>query len=254
MEVTFARVAWAALLALMLLAAALRTANAQDGGQAGLVIVTGSGDATTYCVDLAPEEVVTGDEFLQRVGVKIVAEQNAMGSTICSLNGTGCAFPAESCFCQCAGNPCTYWSYWRQDEAGVWQYATAGATNTRIKAGIVEGWVWGEGTTKSAKSPPAVSLGEICKAPESADVAAAGVVTSAAAASAPAATPAAAASAPAATPAAAAGEPAVTPAAAASAPAAAQGGSNAWSLAGLAALVVIPVVALLLLRGRKDKA
>ncbi len=156
--------------ALLLLAALLLAARspalAQEDGQAplqaGLVIVTGSDEPATYCVELAPDETITGNELLQRAGVRVVADQNAMGATICSLNGTGCAFPAESCFCQCMGTPCTYWSYWRQDEAGAWQYAIAGAANTRIRTGTVEGWVWGEGTTQSAASPPAVTLGEIC--------------------------------------------------------------------------------------------
>ncbi len=232
-----ARVAFAALLAAILIVSGLRAVNAQDAAQAGLVIVTGSGDPMTYCVDLAPDEVVTGNELLQRAGVKVVADQNAMGATICSLNGTGCSFPAESCFCQCEGSPCTYWSYWRQDEAGVWQYATAGAANTRIKAGTVEGWVWGEGTTESAKSPPALALGEICKAPEPTAVAAAPVtmpLVDQTSAPVPTLT--------------------ATLVPVVAAPVEPESGRSPWALAGLAALVVIPVAALLLLRGRKDKA
>ena len=219
-------------------------ARAQEGAQAGLVIVTGSGEAATYCVALAPDETITGSELIQRAGVQAVVEQNAMGGTICSLNGTGCAFPAESCFCRCQGTPCVYWSYWRQDDAGVWQYAVAGASNTRVRAGTVEGWVWGEGTTDAAQSPPASTLADICAAPAStaavapadggaqsavqatvqtsvqADVS--GVVSQ--------------------------------PAAVADAAAAPVQSNNTWALAGLAALVFIPVAALLLLRRRKDNA
>lgn len=231
------RLVWrAALLLTGLLVLAARPVLAQDATQAGLVIVSGSGAPATFCVDLAPDEAISGNELLQRAGVTVVAEQNAMGASICSLNGTGCAFPAQSCFCQCEGSPCTYWSYWRQDQAGAWQYATAGAANTRIRAGTVEGWVWGEGTTDTAKSPPAVTLGDICKAPAAETVAVPEAGTAALAQVEP-------------------QSEVFTGASVAvvveTQPA--QSGS-AWALAGLAALVVIPVAALLLLRRRKDDA
>ena len=239
----YRRSLWVLLLTILLLASA-RPALAQENEQAGLVIVTGSGEPATYCVDIDPDETMSGNELLQRAGVKVVADQNAMGATICSLNGTGCAFPAQSCFCQCEGTPCTYWSYWRQDEAGAWQYATAGAANTRIRAGTVEGWVWGEGTTSTAMAPPALTLADICAAPESA------------ATIAPAGAPQAIVQAGAVPPDAVPAGPAAS-AQVASAPAEAerpQENNQSWALAGLAALVVVPVAALLLLRRRKDNA
>ncbi len=229
---------WVLLLTLLLIGGA-RPALAQEIAQAGLVIVTGSGEPATYCVDIDPDETISGNELLQRAGVKVIADQNAMGATICSLNGTGCAFPAQSCFCQCEGTPCTYWSYWRQDEAGAWQYATAGAANTRISAGTVEGWVWGEGTTSTALAPAALTLADICAGPESAaTIAPVGAPQAIA-------------------PAGAVPPDAVPAGTAASAPAEAerpQENNQSWALAGLAALVVIPVAALLLLRRRKDYA
>jgi hypothetical protein len=247
------RTGWALLIALLLLS--VHPAHAQEGAvddaqpstQAGLIIVSGDAAPVSYCVAIAPDEEITGNELLQRAGVQVLADQNAMGATICSLNGTGCAYPAESCFCQCEGTPCTYWSYWRQDEAGAWQYAIAGAANTRIRAGTVEGWVWGEGTTSSAITPPVVSLADICAAPEGAAADAPEgeaqpilqeEVTVAPSAAATMAEPA---------------EP-VAPTEATGATAQPATDNNSWALAGLAALVIIPVAALLLLRRRKDNA
>lgn len=234
-----------ALLAALFLLVGAGVAHAQEGAQApeqaGLVIVTGDDEPATYCVDIAPGEEITGNELLQRAGVKVVADQSAMGASICSLNGTGCAFPADACFCQCQGTPCTYWSYWRQDEAGAWQYATAGAANTRIRAGTVEGWVWGEGTTQSAIAPPALALADICTPDVEAAPAEGGAPEPTRAI---ARTPAAVAAAAAATPL----DEVATPADVAT------NDNNSWALAGLAALVVIPVAAILLLRRRKDKA
>jgi chemotaxis protein CheC len=51
-----------------------------------------------------------------------------MGATICRIDGEGCNFPTESCFCQCQGSPCIYWSYWRLTE-GEWRYSNIGAGN-----------------------------------------------------------------------------------------------------------------------------
>ena len=88
-------------------------------------------------------------------------EANATGATVCSLDGEGCAFPAQSCFCQCQGSPCVYWSYWRLADDG-WAYQTIGAGGTKVRDGTVEGWRWGAGTVESATEPPVVDLAEIC--------------------------------------------------------------------------------------------
>jgi hypothetical protein len=87
-----------------------------------------------------------------------------MGATVCALDGEGCSFPREACFCQCQGRECTYWSYWQQNEGGAWQYSGAGAGNTRVRDGAVEGWVWGSGSVTEAPAPPPVTFAEICPA------------------------------------------------------------------------------------------
>ena len=157
------------LVALLLWALLEGTAGAwaQDPGgenRAGLVVVGAAGEVVNTCVAFAEPEI-NGYELLSRAGLAVQAEQAAMGMTVCSLEGTGCDFPAESCFCQCLSSPCVYWSYWEQDEAGTWTYSNAGASNTRVRDGGIQGWVWGESTAGTAPEPPATSFDEICVAP-----------------------------------------------------------------------------------------
>jgi hypothetical protein len=108
------------------------------------------------------EESITGYELLQRAGLPASVEVSAIGPTVCSIDGEGCAYPQESCFCRCQGSPCVYWSYWRQQENGGWRYQALGAGNTRVRNGDVEGWRWAAGTTRDAESPPAASFAAIC--------------------------------------------------------------------------------------------
>lgn len=151
-------------LALALLILAPHPARAQEPGRAGLVIVRGEGDVVTRCVEFEGD-TIDGYDLLAASGLAIQAEQSAMGASICRLDGVGCDFPAESCFCQCQGSPCRYWAYWQQDAAGAWQYAGMGALNSTVSSGEVEGWVWGLGSVSEAPAPPALTFADICAAP-----------------------------------------------------------------------------------------
>lgn len=135
---------------------------AQEEQRAGLVIIHGDGSVTTQCVAFT-EESLTGAELLTRSGLELAVEASSMGGTICQIDGEGCDFPAESCFCQCQGSPCVYWSYWRWQD-GAWQYSNAGAGNTTVRDGAVEGWRWGLGTVDKAEPPPVVTFADICGA------------------------------------------------------------------------------------------
>jgi hypothetical protein len=148
-----------AVAALLLVAA---PAAAQEDHRAGLVIVHGDGSVTTQCVAFAAESI-TGAELLARSGLELAVEASSMGGTICRIDGEGCDFPAETCFCQCQGSPCVYWSYWRLND-GAWLYSNAGAGNTAVRDGAVEGWRWGLGTVDKAEAPPAVTFADICGA------------------------------------------------------------------------------------------
>jgi hypothetical protein len=156
------------LLSFLLLGGRPQTAYAQEPNRAGLVVVDGAGVSRSYCVDFAEAEI-SGYELLQRAGLALGVEASAMGATICAIDGEGCSFPAESCFCQCQGSPCVYWSYWTLDADGSddgWRYETMGAGNARVRAGDVQGWRWGAGTVTEAQEPPLFSLDEICREDE----------------------------------------------------------------------------------------
>jgi hypothetical protein len=152
---------------LLLLALLLPDAvHAQDENRAGLVILHGDGRVTQQCVAFA-EESISGYELLQRAGPALSVEAGSMGATVCSIDGEGCSYPAESCFCRCQGSPCVYWSYWRLQAEGGWRYQPLGAGNTQVRDGDVEAWRWAEGTKEDAPEPPPASFAAIC-APESA--------------------------------------------------------------------------------------
>jgi hypothetical protein len=149
-----------AAVALLLIAS---PAAAQEENRAGLVIVHSDGSVTTQCVAFA-EPAISGADLLARSGLDLAVEASSMGGTICRIDGEGCDFPQESCFCQCQGSPCIYWSYWRRTE-GAWLYSNAGAGNTTVNDGAVEGWRWGPGTVEQAEAPPDLTFEEICASP-----------------------------------------------------------------------------------------
>ncbi len=133
---------------------------AQEQNRAGLVIVHGDGSVVTQCIAFA-EESISGAELLARSGLDLSLEASGMGATICRIDGEGCDFPAETCFCQCQGSPCIYWSYWRLND-GAWRYSNLGAGNTTLRHGDVDGWRWGAGTVDKAEAPPRVAFEDIC--------------------------------------------------------------------------------------------
>lgn len=138
-------------------------AHAQDEpGHAGLVIVHGDGKVTEQCVAFS-EASISGYELLKRAGLLLNVEAGAVGTTVCSIDGEGCSYPKESCFCRCQSSPCVYWSYWRHSPEG-WQYQNLGAAYTRVRNGDVEGWHWSAGTVTDSKAPPDVSFASICAA------------------------------------------------------------------------------------------
>ncbi len=156
----------ARLLALPLAAIAL--AGAACGGsappapatRAALVVDPGDGQVVTRCVSF-PGPAATGLTILERSGLPLAYDATAsLGTLVCSVAGTGCDFPRESCLCRCAGGgeDCRFWSYWRQDPGGAWREAPAGADAASVAAGSVEGWRFGDGRSP----PPPARFDEIC--------------------------------------------------------------------------------------------
>lgn len=138
-------------------------ATAQQEQRAGVVIQHGDGRIVTSCVAFA-ETQISGLELLRRSGLDMSTDQSGMGDAVCRIDNEGCTAPVESCFCQCQGSPCIYWSYWRS--AGVsWTYSPNGAANSVVKPGDVDGWVWGIGAVDGAVPPQIVSFEQICTPP-----------------------------------------------------------------------------------------
>jgi len=136
---------------------------AQGPNQAGLVFVYGDGRVEALCVSFT-EEQMSGADLLTLSGVDVVLDTASMGVTVCQVEGEGCAFPAEPCFCQCmGGGECAYWNYFYRDPGeGEWIYSALGALVRKVRPGSVEAWVWGDGQT-----PPGddLTFAAICAPP-----------------------------------------------------------------------------------------
>jgi hypothetical protein len=135
--------------------------RAEAPHRVGLVVAHGD-QVIKKCIEFAEDEI-TGYEVLERSGLDFNADvTNSLGAAICRIDGQGCTYPAEDCFCQCQGTPCSFWSYWHLD-GSTWRFSGLGTSNYEVSDGDVEGWVWGEGTpNRGGSSPPAVTFEEIC--------------------------------------------------------------------------------------------
>jgi hypothetical protein len=156
------------LLILALIIASITLVRADDPNQAGLVVVHGDGQVVTRCVSFAEEEI-DGLALLERSGLDLNIEVGGLvGSTVCRIDEEGCTYPAESCFCRCQGSPCTFWTYWLPQD-GDWAFSNLGASDTRVRHGDVQGWVWGESSPGGqGATPPDISFSEICALPATA--------------------------------------------------------------------------------------
>jgi len=139
---------------LILIAALLGPGLAWGDGpnRAGLVVQFADGQTKTICVEFEGEEI-TGADLLIRSGLDAVVDPSSgLGIIVCRIDGQGCDYPAEPCFCQCSGSgPCAYWNYfYREPGQDGWTYAALGALRHKARSGSVEAWVWGDGTTLPA--------------------------------------------------------------------------------------------------------
>ena len=125
---------------------------------------SGDGSVQTKCVSFA-EPAISGEELLTRSGMTVVLNPNGgFGGAVCSINGYGCAYPTQDCFCKCQGVQCEYWAYYHWT-GGAWQYSQVGATGYQVKNGALEGWSWGQGNFSSGTIPPTVKFEDICTSP-----------------------------------------------------------------------------------------
>lgn len=136
-------------------------------GRAAILVQHSDGETTTACVSFEGEEI-DGEELLNQSGVPYVADLgNSMGSILCSIEGDGCNFPSEKCFCQCSDpGSCAYWSYFVKGENGDWVYAPVGARMREVHDGDFDAWVWVEGAgfgqIQDSLVLPEISFEDIC--------------------------------------------------------------------------------------------
>lgn len=146
------------------LALGLAQAHAQPPYRAGLVIQHADGRVATYCVRFG-EPSIAGLDLLDRAGVSIVVEVSGLGTAVCAIEGQGCAYPAQPCFCRCQGADCAYWNYLHLVD-GAWRYSPISVSGYTVTDGAVDGWAWGDGIT-----PPLYTVDQICAASPTAVVA-----------------------------------------------------------------------------------
>lgn len=149
---------------LMAVLAGRGSASADSPGRAGLVVTFGDGTTVTRCVEFEGEEI-SGADLLQASGLSLVfSRYGGLGGAVCRIEAEGCADPGD-CFCQCKGGECRYWSYYRLNEEGAWEYSQVGPSSRRLGDGDVDGWAWGSGKVGAGPTPASYTFEEICPPP-----------------------------------------------------------------------------------------
>jgi hypothetical protein len=126
--------------------------------RAGLVVTFGDRSTKTFCIEFSAD-TISGLELLQRSGLTLVTSgTGGLGAAVCSIDGEGSSDPTN-CFASCSSGTCAYWAYYRF-VSGAWQFSQAGASQTAVHDGDVQGWAWGPGGTSTGAVP--APPGEIC--------------------------------------------------------------------------------------------
>jgi hypothetical protein len=142
------------------------SARSDTPNRVALVVRLGDGSVRAKCVEFN-EAQITGLDALTRSSLSVIYEVSGSSATVCKIQSDGCNFPSQPCFCQCSGgSSCIYWSYWHL-KSGVWQYSQQGASSYIVSNGDVEGWVWGDGSPRSASAPQPllVEFNSVCAPP-----------------------------------------------------------------------------------------
>ena len=132
---------------------------AGSGNVAAVLVVHGDGGTTSVCVPLPAGEEVDGLALLELSDLDVASQyfSEQGGSVICGLDGEGCDFPDQSCFCS-SGN---HWAYWLLGEDG-WVSAGQGPAKVRVGPGEVQAWRWGG----EGEPPPPTSFCGLCPCAE----------------------------------------------------------------------------------------
>lgn len=154
LKVVVAMSVWAGVAAPLGTRATAGTTAAAQQNRAVLVVDTGD-QVKKVCVRFW-EESISGAELLRRAEVDAALRPYAgKGVAVCSLCGVGCRTDDSCLTCDPDGR---YWAYSRAP-AGTsgFRLSPAGASNTEVRNGDVEGWRWSRGT-----SPAYISVEEAC--------------------------------------------------------------------------------------------
>jgi hypothetical protein len=132
--------------------------------RAGLIVEFPDQSVKRFCVPFT-EDTITGYELLRRTGLKLGVQDFGGGNlAVCSIDGKGCDFPQEPCFCECAkanSRECTFWGFYTV-EAGTWKFQNLGPSMMKARDGDVHGWRWGRHGTGGASPPPREDLAKVC--------------------------------------------------------------------------------------------
>ncbi|MFQ5613202.1 MAG: hypothetical protein ACE5H9_13825 [Anaerolineae bacterium] len=152
-----------ALVTVLLVAFSAASSQVDGPNKVGLVVVHGDDEVITQCIEFSEDEI-TGLDVLERSGLDLnIGVAGGLANSVCRLDNEGCSFPAESCFCQCQGAPCIFWSYYHFID-GNWLFSNVGASAHKVRHGDVEGWRWGESSPAGGETPPAIPFEQICAA------------------------------------------------------------------------------------------
>ena len=149
----------------LLFASCVAAPETGQQSRAGIIVQHASGQLTTRCVTFEGEET-NGEALLNLSNIPFVADVgNSLGSIVCSIEGEGCLFPEENCFCECSGlGACTYWSYFIMSEDQKWTYAPVGARMRNIHDGDLDAWVWGAGANSGGDlTLPDMQFEDVCE-------------------------------------------------------------------------------------------
>lgn len=153
---------WIIFASLLILAIPTLLQAQEELQKAGLLVQYEDGREERFCISYQAEEKMTVEELLRRSERPIVVQAvGSMGAAVCQIDGQGCAFPAEPCFCQCMGPDCRYWGL-QQLVDGEWRYLNRGATSSEVKPGEVYGFAWGNNSPSAVSSLPVGDFADFC--------------------------------------------------------------------------------------------
>jgi hypothetical protein len=144
-----------AMIIILSLYGCIESPGSQVDHQAGLIVQHQDGSLVLKCINFQGDEI-TGEQLLQLSEIPYVSDvTNPMGSKLCSIDGQGCNFPAEKCFCQCGNSgPCTYWAYFVLNQEGKWVYSPLGVKGRIVHNGDVDAWAW---LSRASKDDPKIN-------------------------------------------------------------------------------------------------